>query len=345
MTETELKQHLKGELAPVYLLYGEERYLSRVYADKIVEKATGGDALTAFNLHRFDGQDSVWDTIEEAAEALPLMADRSCVLVRDYDVSKTADTDRLLDWLKQPPPTCVLVFYMDAVTVDGKKNAKWKSFIAAVQKVGCAVEFPRKTTADIAKLLCSGATRRGCSLRTDTARKWVEQSGNDLTLLLNELDKMCALADGGEITPAMIEAVSVKQLEAKVYDLSKAIMQQRYDRVYAIIHRLYAMREDPIAILAVLAGDYANLYRAKAAQAAGVPVESLAADFGQRGREFRLRNAARDCRTFSQDTLRKSLDVLADTDTKMKSTRADKRVLLEEAAAKLILLARTGERG
>lgn len=345
MTETELKQRLKEGLTPVYLLYGDERYLSGVYADRIAEKAVGGDDLAAFNLHKFDGQDVTWDTIEDAAEALPLMAERSCVLVRDFDASKSSDTDRLLEWLTQPSPTCVLIFYMDTVLVDVKKNAKWKKIIAAVQKVGCAVEFPRKTAADIAKLLCSGAARRGCSLRTDTARKWVEQSGDDLTLLLSELDKLCALADGGEITAEMIETAAVKQLEAKAYDLSKAIIQQRYDRAYTILHHLYAAREDPIAILAVLAGDYANLYRAKAAAAAGVPIESLAVEFGCKGREFRLRNAARDCRSLSQHTLRQSLEVLADTDTKMKSTRVDNQVLLEEAAAKLILLARTGEHG
>lgn len=345
MTETELKKQLKEDLAPVYLLYGEERYLSEIYARKIADKAVGEDDLAAFNQHKFDGQDTSWEQIEDAAEALPLMAERSCVLVRDFDLPRSSDADRVLEWLRQPPASCVMIFYMDAVTVDAKKNAKWRNFIAAVNKVGCAVEFPRKTTGDIVKILCSGAARRGCSLQTATARGWVEQSGDDLTLLLNELDKLCALADGGEITPAMIEAASVKQLEAKVYDLSKAILQRRYDRAYAIIHRLYAMREDPIAILAVLAGDYANLYRAKAAAAAGVPAESLAVDFGCKGREFRLRNAARDCRALSRDTLRQSLEVLADTDTKMKSTRTDKRVLLEEAAAKLILLARAGERG
>lgn len=344
MTETELKRQLKEELKPVYVFYGEERYLSGVYADKVAEKAVGDDDLAAFNLHKFDGRDADWNAIEEAAEALPLMAERSCVLVRDFDAAKSPDGDRVLSWLQQPSPTCVIIFYMDTVTVDAKKSAKWKHFLAAAQKSGCVVEFPRKSASDIAKLLCSGASRRGCTLKTDTARKWVEQSGNDLTLLLNELDKLCALADGGEITADMIEAASVRQLEAKVYDLSKAIIGQRYDQAYDILGRLFAMREDPIAILAVLAGDYANLYRAKAAAAAGVPVESLAGDFGCRGREFRLRNAARDCRNLSRDTLRQSLEVLADTDTRMKSTRADNRILLEEAAARLILLARTGGR-
>lgn len=344
MTEADLKLQLKNEPAPVYFLYGEERYLVSVYVQKIAKAAVGGDDLADFNLHKFNGQDHDWSLMEDAAEALPLMAERSCVLIRDVDIAKTGDYDRIMEWLSQPSPTCTVVFYTDGVAVDDKKNAKWKNFIKAVEKVGSAVRFDRKTTADIVKLLCAGATRRGCTLRPDTARRWIEQSGDDLTLLLNELDKLCALADGGEITPALVEAAAVQQLEAKVYDLSKAILQRRYDKAYGIIHRLYAMREDPIAVLAVLAGDYANLYRAKAADAAGVPVGRLAEDFGCKGREFRLTNAARDSRDLSVDTLRKSLDVLAEADTRMKSTAMDNRVILEETAAKLILLARTGER-
>ncbi len=344
MTEAELKQQLKSELAPVYFLYGEERYLVGVYAGKIADKAVGGDDLASFNLHKFNGQDHEWDRIEEAAEAFPLMSERSCVLIRDFDVAKSPDYERVMEWLTQPSPTCTVVFYTDGLTVDDKKNAKWKAFAKAVDKVGGVVKFDRKTTGDIVKLLCSGATRRGCTLRTDTARQWVEQSGDDLTLLLNELDKLSALADGGEITPTLIEEAAVQQLEARVYDISKAILSRRYDKVYDIIHRLFAMREDPISILAVLAGDYANLYRAKAAAAAGVPVGALAEDFGCKGREFRLQNAARDCRNLSVDTLRKSLDALAEADTRMKSTGVDNRIILEQTAAKLILLARTGER-
>lgn len=174
MTETELKKQLKEDLAPVYLLYGEETYLSQVYADKIIKKAVGGDDLAAFNCHRFDGQDADWNAIEEAAEALPLMAERSCVVVRDFNLPKSADADRVLEWLRQPPASCVVVFYMDAVAVDAKKNAKWRAFIAAVNKVGGAVEFARKTTGDIVKLLCSGAVRRGCTLanRPPPANGW-----------------------------------------------------------------------------------------------------------------------------------------------------------------------------
>ncbi len=347
ITESELKKQLKGDrLAPVYFLYGEESYLTAHYAAQIASRAAGETALAEFNLQKFDGQSCTADEIEDAAEALPVMAERKCVAVRDFDVASAgaAAQEKLLALVKDPPEGCVLVFWLDAVQADVKKNAKWKAFLAAADKAGAAVCFPRKTAGEITKLLCSGAARRGCSLSPDNARRMLERSGSDLNLLLGELDKLCAYADGREITREDIETLGVQNLEASVFDLSKALLQESYARAYSILNRLFAMREEPVSVLAVLSSAYADLYRAKVARAAGQQAESLSGVFAYRGKEFRLRNAARDSASLPLPVLRESLEVLAGADRMLKSSRADKRVVLEQTAAKLILLARTGGR-
>ena len=343
-TETELKKSLKdAPLKPVYFLYGEESYLCSHYAGVLMKTAVGEAELGEFNLQKFDGQDCSLDAIEEAAEALPLMAERKCVVVRDYDAAAGGATvqERLLALVSNPPDTCVLIFWQDAVTPDLKKNAKWKAFAAAIEKSGACVYFPHKTTAETVKLLCAGATRRGSMMRPETARLLIEQCGDDLNLLLSELDKLSALAGDGEITREHVLTAGTRNLEASVFDLAKALLQNNYERAYGIIHRLFAQREDPIAVLAALSNAYADLYRAKVAAQAGVPADSLAADFGYRGKEFRLRNAARDCARLPLGVLRQSLEVLAQADETMKSTRMDKRVVLEQTAARLIVLAKT----
>lgn len=345
VTEMELKRHLKeGTPAKLYFFCGEESYLSAHYADRVASAVVGKDEFASFNFQKFDGQELSFDALSEAVEAMPLMAERKCVVVRDLDVAAlaAAAAQRLAELLADPPESCVTVFWLDAVTADLKKNAKWKAFAAAVEKNGLCAVFPRKTTAEVLKLLCAGASRRGCTLSSDNARLLVEQCGNELNLLMNELDKLCALADSGEIVREHIEAAATRNLEASVYDLSKAMLQNNYTRAYTILHRLFSQREDPISILAVLSGAYTDLYRAKVAHAAGAQAESLAADFAYRGREFRLRNAARDCARIPLEVLRGSLDILAQADISLKSSRMDKKVVLEQTAAKLIVLARTG---
>ena len=163
ITESELKKHLKeGKLSPLYFLYGEESYLTSHYASLIAEKAAGGSDFDEFNLQKFDGQDSDFRAIEEAVEALPLMADRKCVVVRDWDAAAggQAGQERLLALIADLPDTCTLIFWQDSVPAEVKKNAKWKAFAAAAEKQGVVAAFPRKSAADIVRLLVTGAGRR-----------------------------------------------------------------------------------------------------------------------------------------------------------------------------------------
>ena len=342
LSEAELKKQLKsGEFARVYFFYGEESYLTSYYAGQIASKVTGDDSLAGFNHQRLDGQTCTVGEIEETVEALPVMAERKCVEVRDFDVASAgADAlERLHALIADSPKSSVVVFWLDSVSADTKKNSKWKAFAAAVDKAGSACISPQDR-GDIVRL-CAARSAQGCALSADNARLMVRRCGNDLNLLLGELDKLSALADRGEIKKEHIEGIGTQNLEASVFDLSKALIQGSYSKAYDIIAGLFSQREDPVSILAVLSSAYADLYRAKVAMSAGVRAETLADDFAYRGREFRLRNAARDCGRMSLPVLRDSLEILSEADRLLKSTRSDKRTVLEQTAAKLILLSRS----
>ena len=338
MNEAQLKTALKEGLASVYVLHGEESYLVEQYA-RLIAKQAVGDPDDAFNMHRFDGQALTAEQLEEAVEALPLMAERTCVTVRDMDLA--AHADRLTDILRQMPDTCVLVFWQMTVQPDKKKG--WAVVFTEVEKRGCVVNFARKTAGDVVKLLVSGAKRRGCVLAAEDARLMVEQAGNDLNLLLGELDKLVALADGGVITREMIERIGTKNLEARVFDLSKAILQGRAKQAYELLHQLFVQREEPVSVLAVLSNAYADVYRAKVASIGGATAESLAADIkSYKGKEFRLRNAARDAGRMSMAMLRESLEILAQADNDMKFSSKDSRTLLEQTVSRLIARTQLG---
>ena len=62
-------------------------------------------------------------------------------------------------------------------------------------------------------------------------------------------------------------------------------------------------------------------------------------NFEYRGRDFVIRNSLRDSRNYSMATLRASIACLADTDLRIKSSRADSSILLEQAVTRLLLLA------
>ncbi len=333
MTEQDLKTRIKEGTCNLYVLYGAESYLTEQYT-RLIARQTVEEDFEVFNLQRFDGQTATPEELAGAIEALPMMAEKKCVLVRDVDVAG-ADADRWLSLLDSLSPYCVTVFWQMTVQPDKRKG--WTAFLRRAEELGCVINFERKTVPEAAKLLTSGAKRRGCVLSPENARYMVEQSGNDLRLLLGELDKLSALAAGGEITRQIIDTAGTKNLEARVFDLSKAILQGRAEQAYDLLNRLFILREEPVAVLGVLSTAFADLYRAKVAVAGGQTPESLAADFkNYKGKEFRLRNAGRDAARLRPDTLRGCLEILAEADTALKSGNGDGRLILEQTVARLL---------
>ena len=338
------KQIRERNFSRVYVLYGEEPYLVTEYAKRIISRVAGGP-MEDFNLQYFDGKAPV-EEIAEAVEALPLMAEKKCVVVSDYDAegANAAETAKMKQLLTEPPESCVLLFRQRSVAVDLKKSAKWRNFIKLADQCGNTVAFAQRDASSLAKSLSENASARGYALPADCAKYLIRQCGQDLSTLLGEMEKICAFC--GEqtgITREAIDAVVVKTPETAVYRLANALISGQYSEAFGILDTLFYQREEPVFILGTLSSAYIDLYRAKAALESGTAIPELANIFDYRKLEFRLRNAARDCRKLTMEQLRQSLGWIYKTDIKLKSTRTEPRILLEELLARLLLTA-AGER-
>lgn len=337
ITEKELKKQIaNGMFSPVYLLYGEEAYLKQYYAGLIAEKSVAVGFET-FNLHKLEGKEASFDEIVDAAEQLPMMAERTCVLVRDFDLKalKGAQREKLEAFLNDPPGTCSVVFWMDTIEVSPKQSRDWQGIIRLFAKSGSAACLGRRSAADLSRQLCASAKKRGGSLSPDTAAYLIAFSGSDLSGLLNELDKLCAYAEGREITQGDVEAVCIKSVEATAFDMVKALLRGNYAEAYRMLDTLFVQKTEPVMIAGALISSYVDMYRCRAALSSGERIEAVAQAFNYRGREFRLRYAAQDASRLSLGQLRECLDVLGKADEALKSTRADKRLVLEEAMLRL----------
>ena len=153
--------------------------------------------------------------------------------------------------------------------------------------------------------------------------------------MLNELDKLCAYAAGREITREDVDAVCIKSVEATAFDMIKSLLRGNYADAYQMLDTLFAQKTEPVMIAGALISSYVDMYRAKAALASGERTEAVAQAFNYKGREFRLRYAAQDASRLTLEQLRECLDVLGEADESLKSTRADKRLVLEEAMLRL----------
>lgn len=83
--------------------------------------------------------------------------------------------------------------------------------------------------------------------------------------LIPEIEKIAAYAKHERITIADIDAVAEPVLDARVFDMTRAVTERKYDRAAAVLGDLLRMQTEPIAILAVLGKELRKLYTARLA--------------------------------------------------------------------------------
>lgn len=344
ITETGLREKIaKGELSGTFFLYGEEKVLVKRDVRRILKKLDITD-FPEFNLNELPHTTSV-DQIADAALAMPFFAERKCVVVRDLDAEalSSAETAKLEELLDSVPETTTLILCFPTLDFDAKKNAKWKALLKKAEQSGVSVCYARRSGADLEKYLCREAERLGCTLSRRLAGKIVRDTGADLNLLQNELQKLCAFVGGGEITDEQVDRIVTKNLETTVFLLSNALVRGNYEKAYGLLDVLLQQGEKPISILTVLANAYIDMYRVRAAAVSGLNTTAPMEYADYKGRDFRLRNAANDMRDLSLDMLRESLDLLLDADLSLKlSAQSMDRFTLETLFAKLLYVSHRG---
>ena len=117
---------------------------------------------------------------------------------------------------------------------------------------------------------------------------------------MGEFDKLCAYASKREITADMIDKVAVRSVEASVFNIAKAINSSDGDKAYKLLSELLKQKTEPTLIVGVLAGEYADLYRMKMSDKYGGSLREISTEFSYKNKEFRLKNASRLCKNYSE---------------------------------------------
>ncbi len=343
--ERDLKKNIdSGNFLPVYLLYGNDDGLKRLYNGAIIKKTVGDD--DCFNLQRF-GADSELQEVYDATMQYPMLSDKKCVTLCDFDFEKAGENNfsRLLTIIEDLPDTTVLVLWFDNLEIDEKKSSRFKKLTAAVEAVGgmCA-RLDHRNAADLVKMLCKAAEKQGCRMESSTAKYLMELCSTDYNILKNELDKLTAYQGEGLITRETIDAVCVKSVEASVYNISRELAAKNIGKALNLLDELLFLKVKPHVILSVLSTAFVEMYLGKTSSAAGIKPAEVANTFGYKNREFVITRAIDSARRLDERTLGLCLSELLIADGKLKSTAAQERVIIEELMIKLVYIMSEGER-
>ena len=201
----QLKKDLAGgEPGRLYLFHGEETYLRDHYLGRLKELLLIG-GMGEFNLHTIPAREMSPRRLEEAVDCLPMMAPRTLVLVRDFDLFKAGEKDReeYARAFAQLPDYCCLVFVYDLIPYKGDARTK---LAAAIKQNGTVVNFARQDQGDLVDWVRRRFRALGKEIDTRLACDLIFLCGDLMTNLIGEIEKIGAYAKGGRITREDIDA-------------------------------------------------------------------------------------------------------------------------------------------
>ena len=274
-----LKQDLaQGKPGRLYVFHGEETYLRDHYRGKLREVLLSG-GMGEFNLHRLRPADVNPRALEEAVDCLPMMAERTMVLVTDFDLFKAGERDReeYIRTLSQLPEYCCLVFVYDLL--EYKPDARTK-LAAALKANGTAVNFQRQEQGDLVDWVRRRFKALGKEIDPRLALELISLCGDLMTTLIGEIEKVGAYARGPKITRADIDAVAAPQLDAVVFEMTDAIGAGSFDQAASVLGELFQMQEPPQKILWSLGRQMRQIYSARLALEGGKGSREVSALWG-----------------------------------------------------------------
>ena len=330
----QLKSDLSaGTLGQLYIFHGEEAYLRDFYLGQMKKKLLPG-GMEAFNLHTFQAKECDPKALGQVIDCLPMMSERTMVVVYDYDLFKApADQREAMTALFADLPDYVcLVFVYDLI--EYKPDARTK-LAAAIKAHGMAVKFTRQEQGDLVDWIRRRFKALDHDIDSELARYLIFLCGDLMTGLISEIGKIGAYARHRAVTRADIDAVAIPQLDAVVFQLTDAIAAGDFDKASSVLSDLLHMGEPPIKLLSVLGRQLRQLYSARLAMEERKGAGYLVELWGMRSAypAQKLMDAAR---RFDRNWCRYAVLEAARTDLAMKSQAgADGEELLIDLILKL----------
>ena len=340
----ELSKKIKaGELANVYYIYGKDIMTVENAVKAILKKALGKNWKNEYI--KIEGKNPDVSNLLDTLEICPMFSEYNAVVLNDLNAKEISKDSlkQLTDMILNIPESTIFIINITGFDIYGGKKTitgENKKIIDAVSKNGIVCECGVKNAAETVKFICSFAEKQGCSISPKNAQMLSEYCLMDSMQITNEMNKLCAYKEGGEILAEDIDALVSGQIETDSFKLARAVVSMNSSLAFYLLDDLLNKRNEPIAVLATISMSFLDLYRARAAMTANKYVNDIAEDFKYKGREFAVKNAYRDCRRISLENLRKCICILRDTDKKLKTSSGTQRIVLEKAITQMLIAAR-----
>ncbi len=246
-------------LKPVYFLHGDESYYIERISD-ILESSVIPESERSFNQFVVYGRDSDISAVLSNARRFPFMAERQLVVVKEAQKLPGLDTKdgqkKIEDYVLNASPTTVLVFCFHGM-VDERK-----SYLKAISTHGVLMQSKKLYDNKMPDWVSSHCQKEGVKISPKAIQMLVDNIGNDLKRLANEITKINVnlRVDQGIDADVVERFVGISK-EYNVFEFQKALATRNILKSNQIANHFAANPKDnPLPpIIIILYGYFSKL--------------------------------------------------------------------------------------
>jgi DNA polymerase-3 subunit delta len=217
------------EFKPVYILHGEEPYFIDQIADQI-ENYCLEDHEKDFNQAIIYGRDAELIGLISELKGYPMMSERRLVILREAQDFK--QIDELDSYVESPTDSTVFVVCYKYKTIDARKK-----LLKSASKNGIVFKSEKIKDYQLPDWIVNHMKSKGFSINSKATMLLAENVGNDLSRLVNEIEKLSILVESGtQITENHIEENIGISKDYNLFELTNAISKVDITKANKIVN-------------------------------------------------------------------------------------------------------------
>jgi len=242
----------KGEVAPLYFIYGEEEFLLERTVQRLIGKLVAPD-FRDFNFSQYFGKECRAEQVIADAMTMTMFAGRRVIHVKRAEELPADALELFTEYLRSPPPECCIVF--QAAKIDLRRK-----FFAELKKADLLVEFKKLRDENLPAFVRRETEVCSRKIDPEAAELLVYYSGNNLRELVSQIEKLVSFIGERKLITVndVREIVSDTKID-NVFELANAMGNRDLARSLRQMQTLLRDTDAPYMLVGALARHFRQL--------------------------------------------------------------------------------------
>lgn len=311
----DLKNH---NFKNMYLLYGEESYLKRLYKNKLKSSLISLD--DSMNYSYYEGKGINPNEIIDLAETMPFLAERRVIIIENSGFFKEK-CEELSNYLEDSSESTCFIFVENEVDKRGK-------LFKRVKDKGRAVELKAQDEKSLTKWILGLLSKENKKITQNAMQLFLSKTGTDMENIQKEIEKLvCFVGEKDNITFEDVEEICTTRITNNIFEMVSAVANKEQKKALDLYYDLLALKEPPMRILYLITRQFNLLLQVKDLKRLGFDSGDIARKIGLPG--FVVNKYLAQANQFTMNWLKGAINACADSEEAVKTGKMNDVMSLE----------------